>query len=241
MSALLATLTVTTGGLGALLGTVGTMAAVTGYSRELETEADMEGLRVILKAGYNPQEAPKLFSHLKKEVEEEKDKEPFFFGTHPKLKERIENFESFIKTQCQGQTGGIENREIFLEKIHKVILDNSRLDLKAGRFTGAQQGVEKYLRIRPDVAEAFCLLGDIHRQRGEKGDIEKSKENYQKAIALSPSYADSYKGIGLIHYKEGEKLLSKKALEMYLSHSPQALDRAYIEECIRRCQEGEKE
>lgn len=105
-TAFLATVQVTLGGLGGgignlatLLGTVGTLAAVTGYSRELEAEADMEGLKLMVKAGYDPREAPKLFIHLKKELEEEKIKEPFFFGTHPRLQERIENYESLLVTR----------------------------------------------------------------------------------------------------------------------------------------------
>jgi len=247
-TAFLSTVVVTTGGLGggigdltALLGTIGTLGAVSGYSRELETEADLEGFKLMANAGYDPEEAPKLFIHLKKEAEEERKKEPFFFGTHPRLQERVENYENLLKTKYKDKYGGIKNSEIFLEKIHKAILDNSRLDLKAGRFKIAQRGVEKYLKTQSEVAEAYCLLGDICRQRGEKGDIEKSKEHYQKAISINPSYPDSYKGIGLIHYKQGEKALAKKAFELYLSHSPQALDRAYIEEYIHQSQEGGKE
>ena len=246
-TAFLATIEVTTAGLGGLgslatlLGAIGTIAAVTGYSREHETEADREGFKHMVNAGYDPKEAPKLFLHLKKEVEEEEEKkEPFFFGTHPRLNERIENYETLLKTQSQGQWGNIQNTEIFLKKIGRVLLDNARDDLKAGRFKIAERGVEKYLKIKLQSAEASCLLGDIFRQRGEKRDIEKAREHYQKAISINPSYPDSYKGIGLMHYKQGEKALAQKALELYLFHSPQALDRAYIEEYIHQCKEGGK-
>lgn len=234
-TAFLATVSVTTGGLGGL-GALGTLAAVTGYSRELETEADNEGLKLMISAGYDPYEAPKLFTHLKKEVEDEKIKEPFFFGTHPRLQERIENYDTFIKTQYPEQKGGIKNSELFLKKIHKMILDNAWLDLKVGRFKIAQKGAEKYLTIKPNDAAAYYLLGEIFRQRADKGDTEKAKEHYQKAISTDPSYPDPYKGIGLICYKQGEKHLAKKYLEQYLSFSPQASDRAYIEEYIKTLQ-----
>ena len=49
------------GGVITLLGAVGTMSAVTGYSRDLEREADSEGLEMMVRAGYSPTEAPKLF------------------------------------------------------------------------------------------------------------------------------------------------------------------------------------
>lgn len=244
-TAFLATVQVTLGGVGGgvgdlatLLGTIGTLAAVTGYSRELETEADMEGFKLMVKAGYDPYEAPKLFVHIKKELEEEKIKEPFFFGTHPRLQERIENYEAILNTQYRGNRVGIKNSEIFLEKIHRLILDNAHLDLKVGRFKIAQRGVEKYLTIKPDDARAYYLLGEIFRQKGEEGDMERAKGHYQKAISINPSYPDPYKGIGLIHYKQGEKSLAKKSLELYLSLSPQASDRAYIEEYIKHCNEG---
>jgi predicted Zn-dependent protease len=246
-TAFLATIQVTTAGLGAygslatLLGAIGTIVAVTGYSREHETEADREGFRLMLNAGYDPTEAPKLFLHLKKEVEEENRKEPFFFGTHPRLKDRIENYETLLKTHSQGHQESMQNTEIFLRKICKVILDNARDDLKAGRFKIAERGVEKYLKIKSESAEAYCLLGDIRRQRGEGNDVETAKDYYKRAIFINSSYPDSHKGIGLIHYKRREKSLAKKALELYLSLSPQALDRAFIEEYIHQCQEGGKE
>jgi predicted Zn-dependent protease len=164
-TAFLSTVSVTLGGVGGgigelatLIGALGTLGSVTGYSRELETEADMEGLKLMVKAGYDPEEAPKLFIHLKKEIEEEKKKEPFFFGTHPRLQERVENYENFLKGQYKDKRGGTMNSEIFLEKIHKVILDNSRLDLKAGRFKIAERGIEKYLTIKPNDPKAHCFL-----------------------------------------------------------------------------------
>jgi predicted Zn-dependent protease len=243
MTAFLATVQVTVGGLGygigdlaTLLGAVGTLAAVTGYSRESETEADMEGMKRIVEAGYDPEEAPKLFIHLKKELEEDKRKEPFFFGTHPRLKERIKNYETFLKTEYQGKLEGMKNSEIFLEKIHRVIFENACLDLKVGRFKVAQRGAKKYLTMRPNDPKAYCVLGEICRQRREEGDTKKAKEHYQKAISIDQSYPDAHKGIGLIYYKEGERTLAKKSLELYLSLSPQASDRAYVEEYIEKLQ-----
>jgi predicted Zn-dependent protease len=245
-TAFLSTVSVTLGGAGygigsltTLIGALGTLASVSGYSRELETEADMEGLNLIIRAGYDPEEASKLFSHLKKEIEEEKKKEPFFFGTHPRLQERVENFNDFLKTQHQGKRGGIQNSELFLEKINRVILDNVSLDLKAGRFKIAERGVEKYLTIKSNDPKAYCLLGEIFRQKAEKGDLEKAKEHYQKAISIDPSYPDAHKGMGFIHHKQGEKGQARQCLEQYLSLSPQAMDKAYIEEYIKQCHEGE--
>ena len=240
-TAFLAVLTYGTSGLAAPLGALGTLAAIRGYSREHEAEADREGFKLMVRAGYDPGEAPKLFLHLKQEVEEQKIKGPFFFSTHPRLCERLENYEALVRTQGQKGPNGIQNGEIFLQKTARVILDNARLDIKAGRFGAAQKAVEKYLRIKSDQAEGYCLLGEICRQRGEGSDIEKAKQHFQKAISVDRFYPDSHKGIGLIYYRQGQKALAKEALELYLSLSPQAIDRGYIGEYITRCKEGGKE
>jgi predicted Zn-dependent protease len=225
------------GDLTALLGSTGLMAAVTGYSRDLETEADTVGLEVTVKAGYSPVEALKLFEHLKKETEEEGIKEPFFFGTHPKLQKRLENYENFLGKQSQWSGTDIKNTEIFLTKVNGIILDNAWLDLKAGRFFTAERGAEKYLTIKPKDARAYFLLGEIFRQRAKEEDTRKAKAYYKRAISIDPSYPDPHKGIGLIYYKEGEKTLAKRSFESFLSLSPHAPDRTFIQEYLKQCNE----
>jgi predicted Zn-dependent protease len=239
-SAFLATVTYGTAGLGSIVGALGALTTVMGYSRELETEADTGGLKLMVRAGYDPGEAPKFYLYMRREYEEEKIKEELFFGTHPRFQERAENYENLLKTEYKDKRGGIQNPEIFMEKIHQVILDNASLDLKAGRFKIAEKGVEKYLNIRSSDPKAYYLSGEIYRQKAEKGDLGKAKEYYLKAISLDPSYPEAHRGMGFIYFKQGDKELAKKSLEQYLSLSPQATDRAYIEEYIKECREGEK-
>ena len=242
-TAILATIQVSAGGLGGgiadlvnVLGTLGTMAAVTGYSRELETEADTVGFDLMVAAGYDPREAPKLFVHLKQELEAEDIQDPYFFGTHPRLQNRIDNYEAFLENNYPDYAGDLDNAAIFLEKIQRVILDNAVLDLREGRFTTAQRGAHRYLRLRPDDAEAYHLLGEISRQRGEEQDWEIAKDYYRKAIAIDPSFPESHRGLGLIFFKQGQKKVAKTHFETYLSLKPQASDRRYTEEYIRQCE-----
>jgi len=43
-----------------------------------EEEADREGYNLLIRAGYDPTDAPKLFDVLNKDLEEPKIEEPFF-------------------------------------------------------------------------------------------------------------------------------------------------------------------
>lgn len=221
------------GDLASLLGQLGTMAAIAGYSREMETEADMEGLKRLISAGYDPSESPKLFVHIKREIEEEKIKEPFFYGSHPRIQERIENYEVFLKTGYADRQDGIENADVFLRKVQPVIIENVRLNLKAGRFHTARRQIDKYLTMRPDDPKAHFLLGETFRQSGAADDLETAKGHYRKAIALDPAYADPQRALGLIAYKQKDTRLAKELFESYLSLAPRAADRGYIEEMLK--------
>jgi predicted Zn-dependent protease len=45
-------------------GSLRALASVSGYSQELETEADTKGFRFLIVGGYDVHEAPKVFEHL---------------------------------------------------------------------------------------------------------------------------------------------------------------------------------
>jgi len=224
------------GGIADLVGAFGTTAAITGYARDQEREADREGLDLMVRAGYDPTEAPKAFHEMKKELDREKIKEPFFYSSHPRLQERIDNFESLTETTYRDRRGGTKNRDLFLKKIRLVVLENARLDLKAGRFQTARWGAEKHIAIRPNDPKGYYMLGEVLRQKAGEGDMQKAEQHFQKAVLLDPAYPDPHKGLGLIQLRRGKACLAKKSLESYLALAPAASDRAYIEGYIRQCQ-----
>ncbi len=240
-SAFLATMNVTfggvplLGGLTGLVGALGTTAAITGYARDQEREADGEGLALAVQAGYDPTVAPHALYEMKKELDKEQISEPFFYSSHPRLQERIETFEELIRTRYKDRRGGVRNADLFLKKIHTVVFENARMDLKAGRFNTAKWGAEKYLRIQPNDPKGHYLLGEVLRQKGGEGEITKAAEQYRKAISLNPAYPDPHKGMGLIHLKRGETCVAKKSLQSYLTLAPTAPDRSYIEGYIQQC------
>ena len=223
------------------LGVTGSIAAVTGYTREFETEADLMGLDLMEKANYDYREALKLFEHLKQEIKNEGIEEPFFFGTHPNVQQRIDNLTNWLATKYQGNHTGVKNTEIFQAVLRPVVLDNAKLDLRLGRFYAAQRTVEKYMRMAPDDAKGYYLFGEILRQRGLQGDSKKAIEYFEAAISLDPLFSAPHKAMGLIHYRRGENRLAQKFFESCLLLSPDAPDKAYIREYLQKCTDsGEK-
>jgi predicted Zn-dependent protease len=224
------------GGLAGVLGEIGATAAVTGYSRDLEREADVEGLRRVVRAGYDPAEAPRLFHVLRQDAEQEKVDAPLFYATHPRLTERIETYETMLRTEFRDRRGGAVEAALFQARTRRVVLDNAWLDLRAGRFDAARHGARRYLTRSPDDARGHYLLGEVARQMGEREVAAQAIAHYRKAIAADRRYADPHRGLGLVHFELGDKRQARRALERYLSIAPAASDRAYIEEYIRLCQ-----
>ena len=226
---------VMTRGLAQFLGITGSMAAISGYTRELETEADRVGLDLMVKANYDPREALKLFEHLRQEIEIEGFEEPYFFGTHPNVHQRIENVNNWLVAKYRGKGTGLKNTKIFQSRISRLILDNARLDLRQGRFYIAQRTVKKYLITKPEDARAYYLLGEIFRQRDRQNDTSAALKNFEKAISLNPSFSEPHKAMGLIYYKDGNRRLAKFFFESCLLLSPDTPDKAYIQGYLKLC------
>jgi predicted Zn-dependent protease len=207
------------GDYGALLGNLGFMASVSGYSRDLERQADEEGLKLMVAAGYDPRESAKLFEYLKEEVVQEGVKEPFFFGTHPRLQERIDNYVEFIKAEYSGVRGKT-NANLFLDKVKRLIYDNSGLDLRAGRFA------------TPEDPAGYCLEGQIWQQKDPEDGRQAAIDAYQRALEIDPDWAEAHRGIGLIAFKAREDEKAAYHLIRYIELSPDATDRAYMEQYL---------
>ena len=217
------------------MGISGDGAAIAGFIRELEAEADRVGMEMMVAAGYDPAEALSLFDHMMTEIAQDGLEEPFVFASHPKVHQRIENLQNFSDSGYTIKRRRIKKSEIFIAKLDQLYLDNAELDIRQGHFRAARRSVEKYLRIKPDDNRAYFLLGEIYRQRGQADDAQKAIKYYNQAILLDPTDADPHKAIGLIHYKKGQRALAKKFFESCLLLSPDSADRAYIRAYLRRC------
>ena len=72
--------------------------SVFGYSRELEKEADLEGLKKVSAAGYEPDQMVKMIRLLQMDIEGEQLNS--FYSDHPKLQERVNYLSSNIKSSA---------------------------------------------------------------------------------------------------------------------------------------------
>jgi tetratricopeptide (TPR) repeat protein len=225
------------GDLATLAGSLVIVSSIAGYSQGLEAAADRFGLEQMIKAGYDPNEAPKMFSLLQEWLEINDINEPFFFGSHPRLEDRVRSYNFLLATEFKGVSG--EKKGLtYQEKMKDIILLNSALNIKAGRFKVAEQDIWTYIDRQNESAEAFFLLGEICTQNDDDKDTDKAIEFYNYAVHLDAEFPKPYRELGLIYFKKDNKLEAEKNFSTYLKLAPDALDRGYIEENLKTIRQG---
>ncbi len=214
------------------------VSSIFGYSRELETEADEAGYLRLAQAGYDVREAPRTFEHLLREVKLEDIKEPFFFSTHPKLQERLDNMKRLSGSAHTGGDGS--SRDAYSAVVRQARLDTLENLVSMGR---AKQVIAMLEDAQTQAAlppEARFYLGEGYRLRGEAGDVDRAKGIYRQVAAAAPDYPPTYRALGVVLLKSGHKEEAARQFERYLALAPDAVDRKYVESYLRMTRSEER-
>lgn len=206
------------------------LAAVHGFGRDLEREADRVGVNSMVAAGYDPREAPRVFEILKDDHGDDRKLEVFFFGSHPRLDERIESTRELIAAQYAGAPGGeaaSDPRE-FRMRTRVLVRENAAMNLEAGRLGVAEAELQKVLDLTPNDAVAHYLYGQLLEARAagakEPGETEalraEAADRYREASRLDPSYAEPLFAIGVLRHRAGDKAAALEAFRRYLAIRP---------------------
>ena len=219
------------------------LASINGYGRDLEREADREGMARLVHAGYDPKEAPKVFKLLRDESKDRGALETFFFGSHPQLQERIDTTTELLHTTYAAAASAptaVKNTEEFDLRMRTVVRENAALDIRAGRFALAQKQLDRVLALTPRDPVAQMYYGDLHRLQSQRAKstadkddaARKALERYQKAAELDPSFPDPFRQLGFLYYQQKDTARAKEAFQKYLSLKPDAPDAKRIKEYL---------
>jgi beta-barrel assembly-enhancing protease len=215
---------------------LGLLAAVNGYGRSMEDQADAGAMRLMAQAGYDISEAPKVHQMLLQRYGDPSRLENFFFGNHSRNQERIENYQRMLSTeyaQVAQASSLITNTEEYQRRTRPLVRDNAILDIEAGRYGTAKAALERVLAVAPNDAKAYFYLGELYRkQRKAPDDVEKAVMAYQKATEHDPSYPEPLRSLGLLYYTTGKKAEAQQAFERYLELKPYADDRQQLREYL---------
>jgi beta-barrel assembly-enhancing protease len=227
-------------GLGLQLAAI---ASINGYGRDLEREADDGGLEKLVQAGYDPKEAPKVFELLRSESKDRGSLETFFFGSHPKLTERIETTNQLVRTRyadAAASSAAVKDSEDFQLRMRTVVRENAYEDIRAGRFTIAQRQLDRVLAITPRDPVAHVYSGDMHRLQSQRARDAAQKSasaslalaSYEKAVELDPSLAEPHRQLAFLYYQQKQNARAREEFQKYLALKPDAADAKRIKEYL---------
>jgi predicted Zn-dependent protease len=218
------------------------IASVNGFGRDLEREADLEGVRRMVRAGYDPREAPRVFELLKEDHGDPGPVENFFFGNHPRLEERIANTLEALRTEHAHLDPAqlVRDTDEFGRRMRVVVRENAALEIRGGRFNTAKAQLDRALALAPKDPVTHLYYGDLYRIQAQRarqpedkpGLIAQARQAYERAAELDPTYPDPFRQLGFLYYQthEGEK--AKEAFRRYLALKPDAPDARRIREYL---------
>ena len=218
------------------------LAAVNGYGRELEREADEGAFERMFAAGYDVEESPAVYRALMEEHGNSGKAEAFFFGSHPQLVARVENAEGFLSQRPgNGESGShAGDPERFARRIRPVIRDDARLNVEMGRLALAEEQLNRVLEMMPDDPVAHLILG---RLRLAQADNEKDRNlveqhrleaagAFREVIRLDPGRPAPHRELGLLAYRSEDFFTACVEFRRYVELESQAADVARIRDYV---------
>lgn len=221
------------------------VAAITGYSQQVEFQADRRGFELMKSQGYDSREAIRLFQRIKKYIENEDIHSPLFFSSHPRTQARINNFQQLLDEHGYvAQATTIVRNDSFRSQTQQVRLTAIKQWMKAGMFTTAYDVCQRLIEDDPNTATAYLYQASILRKRTPKksksvGNEQQKVDDYtnalsaiQMAVQLQPDLAEAWLEQGIILQKLNREPEARESYRQYLRRNPIATNRLYLEQFI---------
>jgi predicted Zn-dependent protease len=210
MVAILAAMLAGKGGVGSQAAA--TMATATAgalelkYTREIEIDADQNGLHYLIKAGYDPNGMITIFNRIYKASLVLAPNIPPYLSTHPAVENRISLLENLLQTGLR-TTGPFKTIRNF-KKIHeKTFVEEREPQVAITQF-------QSLIDSNPNDLDGYFGLGLAFRKMGR---LDKSMEVLQHAHSLAPKDLDISRELGIVYFLSGKVDQAIEILEVIRS------------------------
>ncbi len=220
--------------IGALIA-LGQVSAIFRFSRDQEAAADEESVGMIARAGYDPNEAPKIWEQFREEADataaargtkSRKDKNGGLFASHPPTAERVTAMTAEAKriAPVPGWTAGRSDYVAAISPSWTMLVDDQ---IKLNDF-GATDFLLAHLASEGWTPTLNYARGELYRSRGRPEDLTAAVGFYRQASTASDAPVETWRGLGLALLRNGDQPGGQAALKSYLTQKPDASDKAML-------------
>ncbi len=197
MVAILAAMLAGRGGTGSQAGVA--MATATAgaltlkYTREIEADADLNGLHYMMKAGYDPNGMINFFKRIQRVSLEVAPNIPVYLLDHPAVEARISLLENILQMGPR-PAGPFKTFENFNKIRAKAFVEEREPQVAITHF-------QSLIDANSDYWEGYYGLGLAYRKMGR---FDKSIEVLQRAHSLAPKDLDISRELGITYFFLGK-------------------------------------
>jgi len=186
----------------AITAMAATEALALKYTREMEVEADQNGLQYAIKAGYDPNGLITFMSKIYKFSLTSGPRVPTYLSTHPAVEDRISLMENLLQTRPRPaapfKTSGTYRKiqaKAFVEEREPLVAINH---------------FQSLIDSGPQNVDAYYGLGLAYRKMGR---LDKAIEAFQYGRSLALDDRDLLRELGIAYFFSGTLDQAVKYLE----------------------------
>ena len=218
------------------------ISAFFAYSRQQESEADLNGLARLKESGYDPSAAVAMW---KAQIAESKasDFERVRRGatpvnayrTHPLDEDRVKALSAKVVAGSGGELG----QEQYRAAIRPHISSWLRQDLRRRDFGQTLHLINRLAENGSDLGVLNFFRGEAYRLRQkDAADLSNAIAAYEAAVGSEDAPAAAWRELGEMHRKRGNVAQARSAFETYLQKAPDAEDAWLVRDSLKGLQNG---
>jgi len=161
------------------IATLIAQGSIAAFSRDHEREADLIGVTLLARHGYDASEAHKVWDQILEEYKKRKNKSlgALFLSSHPADQERSDNLKALAHKLQPHNEPGDKGRERFLRTIkpwRKTLLED---EVRLGNFKTTIALFDMLYEDGYERAEIKFFEGEVYRRRAKSLDDKKNRSS----------------------------------------------------------------
>jgi beta-barrel assembly-enhancing protease len=208
------------------------------FSRDMESEADAYGVRLMHEAGYPAEAAAEVWKQLIEEgrasalarKKKYNDRSASVFSTHPPSKERMLDLAASSREIERLDPAGGPQDARRTEWLAAVAPMRAALIEEQIRLNDAGASLYLVNSLSQDGWDSTLRYyeGESYRLRGESDDGDRAASAYAAAITFENPLPEAFRSHGYAQIKKGNVVEGRQALQRYLDLRPDAADAAMV-------------